>query len=129
VNARTVYDKLRSVTEFTVTDDHLKLLRRAYVSWDDCEFGAPEIDCKRPYGNSDVLDDIGEILGAGPWRGEDEEILPDAERAFTQLHAETAVALQVALATGKFEAGRYTRDPYSIGWHRTDETQQEESLR
>lgn len=52
-------------TTFTVTDDHLKLLRRASVGWSDCEFGAPEIDPKRPYGNSNVLGDIAEILGLG----------------------------------------------------------------
>jgi hypothetical protein len=54
---------MSGVTEFTVTEDHLKLLRRAYIGWDDCEFGAPGIDPKRPYGNSDVIGDIAEILG------------------------------------------------------------------
>lgn len=47
---------------FTVTDEHVKLLRRFQVGWQDCETGAPEIDPKRPYGNSAVPEDIHEIL-------------------------------------------------------------------
>lgn len=118
MNAEAVYAQNRSVTEFTVTEDHLKLLRRAYVGWDDCEFGAPAIDCKRPYGNSDVLGDIAEILGTTDEECRDEggEILPDAEAAFTRLHGETATVLQIALATGEFRAGRYARDKYSADW-------------
>src|ERR1700734_729843 len=102
LDARSTYDELRLVTEFTVTEDHLKLLRHAYVGWDDCEFGAPAIDCKRPYGNSDVIDDIAEILGVPDEqvRDEESEILPGVKAAFTCLHGETATVLQIALATG-----------------------------
>jgi hypothetical protein len=118
LDARDIHDELRLVTEFTVTEDHLKLLRRAYVGWDDCEFGAPAIDCKRPYGNSDVLNDMTEILGTPDeeCRDEEGEILPDAEAALTRLHAETGVALQIALATGEFRTGRYVSDKYSANW-------------
>lgn len=48
-----------------ITKDHIKLLKRAYWRFDDCEFGAPAMDCKRPYGNSSVEADIAEILGWG----------------------------------------------------------------
>ena len=117
-DARSVYDKIRNVTEFTVTDEHLKLLRRAYVGWDDCEFGAPAIDCKRPYGNSDVIADIAEILEVpdDQWRDEDGDAFPDAEEAFTKLHAETAIVLQIALATGEFRPGRYVCEKYGRNW-------------
>lgn len=33
---------------------------------DDCEYGAIGVDCKRPFGNSDVEGDILEILGVKP---------------------------------------------------------------
>ena len=117
-DARSVYDKIRNVTEFTVTDEHLKLLRGAYVGWDDCEFGAPAIDCKRPYGNSDVIADIAEILEVpdDQWRDEDGDAFPDAEEAFTKLHAETAIVLQIALATGEFRPGRYVCEKYGRNW-------------
>jgi hypothetical protein len=57
-----IFYSIRGVTKFTVTDDHLKLLRRAHITWDGVEFGAPEIYCKKPYGNSNVWGDIAEIL-------------------------------------------------------------------
>ena len=41
-------------TEFTLTVDHITLLNNMWVDWSDVEYGAPEIDPKRPYGNSDV---------------------------------------------------------------------------
>ena len=49
--------------EFIITKEHIKLLRKSYWRFEDCEYGAPAMDCKRPYGNSDVAGDIGEILG------------------------------------------------------------------
>jgi hypothetical protein len=106
--------------EFTVTDEHLKLLRRAYVGWDDCEFGAPAIDCKRPYGNSDVVGDMAEILGVqGDEYGEVSDA--DAER-LTRLHRETQTVLRIALTTGEFRAGRYVRsDKYSSDWKLADQ--------
>ncbi len=52
--------------KFEVKLEHLKLLKRAYVRWEDCEFGAPSIDCKRPYGNSSVVEDMFEILYGEP---------------------------------------------------------------
>lgn len=121
-NAYSAYRQIRSVTQFTVTDEHLKLLRRAYVGWDGCEFGAPEIDAKRPYGNSDVIADIGEILGYSEehWRDQYGDYNETVEANFTRLHAETAIVLQIALATGEFRTGRYTCEKYSVAWKRAE---------
>jgi hypothetical protein len=44
------------------TVDHLTLLKQTCWRMSDCEFGAAEIDGKRPYGNSDVEDDLAELL-------------------------------------------------------------------
>jgi hypothetical protein len=98
--------------DFTVTDEHLRLLRRAYIWWGSGEFGAPEIDSKRPYGNSNVFGDIAEILGVPDSEWADEELNPllDAEWRFVRLHVETAIALQILLATGEFRTGRYVRE-------------------
>jgi hypothetical protein len=120
---RALFDVIRDVTQFTVTDEHLRLLRRAYVTWDDCEFGAPEIDCKRPYGNSNVPGDIAEILGVPEreWADEDLNPAPDAEWRFVRLHVETAIVLQIALTTGEFRPGRYGRDNgWDVGWKRDE---------
>lgn len=49
--------------KITITQQHLDLLKQAYISEYECEFGGWGLDCKRPFGNSDVIGDILEILG------------------------------------------------------------------
>jgi hypothetical protein len=93
---------------FTVTEEHIKLLRSACVRWDDCEFGAPAIDCKRPYGNSSVYQDIAEILGVDYNERDDDRLL--------QLHKDTETALQIFLATGEMKTGNYEAERYSNRW-------------
>lgn len=97
------------IIEFEVTKEHLKLLRNMYVSWCDDEFGAPEINPKRPYGNSQVYDDMRDILGE---LGE----LYYSEEALNLLHKQTAIALQIVLKTGKYKAAKYRADKYTQGW-------------
>lgn len=94
---------------FTVTEQHLKLVRSFNVGWQDTEYGAPEIDPKRPYGNSNVRYDIAEILNIDPSEA-DWEVLE-------QLHRDTDKVLQIAIDTGKFEAGTYQRNRYGA-WGR-----------
>lgn len=92
---------------FTLTEDHIKLLRRAYVSWEDCEFGAPAIDCKRPYGNSSVECDVAEILG---WKVDEEDGPNGEQRAAAEaIHRQTQTALQIVLVTGAMQAGEYVK--------------------
>jgi hypothetical protein len=113
---------------FRVYPEHLKLLQRMCVEWDDCEFGAPAIDPKRPYGNSSVYQDMLEIFGLEEikegifkfrlfmkeylLKGEDkfnidlenEEELNDV---LLKLHKETETVLQIVLHAGQFKAGKY----------------------
>jgi hypothetical protein len=108
------------VTEFEMTEAHLKLLRRMNVSWQDVEFGAPEIDPKRPYGNSNVIGDMAEILGVEPLDTDDEELHwpPGTSNRMVALHRQMETALQVVLATGEFRTGRYQCSPYCTDWSR-----------
>lgn len=48
--------------------DMLKLEKAFFqnLQRDDCEYGAIGVDCKRPFGNSDVQGDILELVGAKP---------------------------------------------------------------
>lgn len=106
---------------FTVTDAHLKLLRAANVRWEDIETGAPAIDGKRPYGNSDVPRDMAELLGVEPEGdeyGDADELSSGQREELLRLHRETETALQIVLATGAFEAGLYEASPYRIDWRR-----------
>lgn len=107
--------------EFTLTESHIKLLKSMYVGWSPCEYGAPEIDPKRPYGNSSVEHDIHEILtGEEP----DGELDDDLSYEYYKLHKETQTALQIVLRTGQFEPGEYsTSTPYKRDWKLINKTE------
>lgn len=92
---------------FVLTEDHLKLIRRMYVGWCNIESGAPEIDPKRPYGNSDVYFDMAKILGIPFDRESDTPFSAEVEKRFRLLHRSMETALQIVLRVGKFEAGIY----------------------
>jgi hypothetical protein len=100
---------------FEVQEAHIALLKAAYVGWDDGEFGAPAIDCKRPYGNSSVIDDMREILGY-PERDQEKYEDEALNEKLVSLHKETKVALQIALSVGYFKPGFYTAKEYSKDW-------------
>jgi hypothetical protein len=89
---------------FYVTPDHLKLIQRACVRWEDCEFGAPSIDCKRPYGNSSVYRDIAKILGIQSL-GDD---FSDSQRDYMRrIHEETETVLEILLGNLTVAVGLY----------------------
>lgn len=98
--------------EFELTEAHVTLLRRAYVRWEDCEFGAPAIDCKRPYGNGDALTDIAKLLHPefrSMREGAQMDWMEDNEARLRAVHEETETALQIVLVTGQMQPGRYVR--------------------
>lgn len=122
---------------FTIKKEHLTLLQRFEVGWQDCEFGAPEIDPKRPYGNSNVIQDMVEVLGFKAknkktfeftlfgkkylLNGEDKHNLElDDEEELVQtlddLHRETETALQICLERQKFETGTFEAEEYGGKW-------------
>lgn len=109
---------------FEVTLEHIKLIKQMNVGWDRCEFGAPAIDPKRPYGNGDVLSDMMEILGEDPQGVDDygDPTYSDAQAGYyMQLHTSTQTALQIVLCTGSFEPGKYTqmRPYHRLSWEKT----------
>ena len=106
---------MNKIEIFEIKEEHLKLLRQAHVSWNDCEFGAPSIDCKRPYGNSYVEDDIAKIFG---WKMDDGELSDEQFQSAYKIHRELETVLQICLSLGKFEAGIYIKgDEYkTLSW-------------
>lgn len=103
--------------EFEVTPEHISLSRRMWVNYSGCcEFGSPEVDPKRPYGNSSVYMDMAEILGV-EYDSEDESWpQKEVQERFGRLHVEMATVLQIGLRTGRFLAGKYRSKPYSGDW-------------
>lgn len=102
---------------FRVTEQHLLLAKQMRVSWWGDEFGSPAIDCKRPYGNSDVLKDISKILGEP---GPDEEgcFAVHVVNRYEALHDEMKTALQIFLTLQTFQTGVYETDDLGYEWMR-----------
>lgn len=106
---------------FEVTADHLALLDRLQFGYDDwTEFGAPEVDPKRPYGNSDVYDDIGEILGVTPG-GEnhwgDPEYTDEQREEMKDIHREMVQVLEILVSNRSIGQGYYRRtSKYGTRW-------------
>lgn len=113
---------------FTVTELHLRLLRRFNLEWDDTEQGAPAVDPRRPYGTKWVLHDLAELLDpegfAAVPEGDDAALgayEQEHAEALMRAHRETFKALDIVLATGQFTAGTYRRsDPWARDWKLID---------
>jgi len=94
-------------TRFVITKDHLKLLKRLNVH---NASGRAQIDFYRPYGNSDFVRDIAEIL---KWKiNKDGEISAVVTKKALKIDKELATALQICLQFGRFKTGEFTSDTY-----------------
>ncbi len=122
-HAGTMYELMRrDLTEFEVTENHLKLLRNANIDWHRVGGGSPGLDLKRPYGASNVYQSMAEIIrpdldNHGEYGDYAETHADELER----LHAEVGLALEIVLRVGEFRAGRYRQDRYCSNWQRVDD--------
>lgn len=103
---------------FVLKEDHIKLMSRMWVQWQDCEYGAPEIDPKRPYGNSgefQIFMDMCLALGIEPETcgSDDDEFGEVQAEMLRKLHLEIEDALQIVLVCTTFETGLYEKDKYN----------------
>ncbi len=97
------------MSEFILKEEHLKLLERACIYWEDAEFGAPAIDCKRPFGNSGAIYDIMEILGCEVKRCPhcDEVIEGPDEDKLMEIYRELDTAIEIIFQTRSTTPGKY----------------------
>lgn len=110
--------------EFVLRQEHIDLLEESYVTWDDAMEGAPEINPKRPLGNSGSTfrQDVCRTLGYEPIEGEypnatfSEEDWQDARDVYDELDT----ALQIVLTCQTFEPGVFETSPYGKDWERVD---------
>lgn len=98
---------------FDLSENHLKLLRAVRVEVGD---PAPMVGQKRPFGNSDYYGDMLEILGVD--HSPDQEYPPGWAERLDMLLDELAVAMEIVLRTGEFQAGTYRSDDYGKTWGR-----------
>jgi len=94
--------------QFSVTKEHCLLLPRLGFCWDDRAYlGAPSVDPKRPYGNSDIIADIEEITGI-------------SDLVFIlKLHQDMSTVLQILVQLGSVEPGIYVSDMYQ-NWQKVN---------
>lgn len=106
-----VYDVVMAI--FKLKQEHIDLLANVYIRWHDAEYGAPEIDTKRPFGNSGSLieSDMCEALGL------DQDDDSAVARA-TELYHDLDTALQIVLQEQTFEPGVFISEAYSSDWQR-----------
>jgi|ERR1044072_1330746 hypothetical protein len=104
---------------FTVTEDHMKLLPHLWFNYNDyTEFGAPEVDPKRPYGNSDVYGDIAEhleIVGVEDSWG-DVEYTEDQRYDMLNVHKDMTTVLNIMVRNNGVRPGRYRASAYGQNW-------------
>lgn len=106
---------------FELREEHLRLLAESWweVDYDGPYWRTTGQDPKRPYGNSDVLGDVAEVVYGKDWRGDDdesyaEEILGETRTEWlVQLCDELPDALGVVTQCRTFEPGLYRREEYS----------------
>lgn len=107
---------------FKIKKTHLKLIRGMCVDFNDCAyFGSPQVNIKRPYGNGDVLKDIGRILEIEPedeYDGE-KEFSEQQQEHFLKLHRETATAIQIIFYFGEFKKGKFQRENAWSDWEKS----------
>ncbi len=106
------------MSKFKLTESHIKLLKNANVGWVDCEFGAPSIDCKRPFGNGNVYGDIANILGFPEGDDEDKPYPDSLIEYMGMVYKQLETALSVVLTSQTFEPGEYVSDNYGGSWRK-----------
>ena len=108
--------------EFVLKNEHLALLAKVNLVWREGENGAPAVDSKRPYGNSDAMKDIANILseaqGTCPHCKAD--LSPGAfpTGQLGGLHRETLTAMEVIFQSGLTTPGLYVRDKETSPWRK-----------
>lgn len=95
---------------FRVLPEHVALLQNACVRWDSCEFGAPAIDSKRPYGHSgsQIYLDMANIIGLTPASTDDDDEPACSDEQVDHLHGlhtDLETVLQIFLHTGVLQSG------------------------
>jgi hypothetical protein len=110
--------------KFVVNETHLKLVRRLNFgnSRGNGECGAPEIDTKRPYGNSDIYRDMADIVGIPqPDRERDEEFTLGQFKVMDRLNYELPTVLEIGVITGAFVTGEYVASgEFARDWKRIE---------
>lgn len=109
---------------FKLTQEHIALMKelRFYYE-DDCEYGGPSVDMKRPFGNSgrtQIVRDMAEALGIPDDKVCDRDgelIEPEASR-IEGIYRELPKAIECVFRSGSMEPGIFEAPRYTSKWVR-----------
>lgn len=102
---------------FEVREEHIKLIKNMWTTWNYQCFGSPTIDPKRPYGRTLVFEDMAKIVGMGKVDEDGEVQLTDEEiNKLSILHKETETVLQILLYNCSIKQGIYVNNGHSNKW-------------
>jgi len=112
------YAKLDNINEFEVKENHLKLLKRVCIEWsfhkNSSYNGHFYQNIQRPYGNSDWIGDIAEILGIeyddGEW------FTKQTEAYLIKWHIDMKIVMQILTYNQEIKVGNYKKSSYDIDW-------------
>ena len=95
--------------EFQLRYIHIKLIKNLKVTYEDCGwFKCPKVDHIRPFGSTDIAQDIRDLLG---W----EDTLENAYRV-TELAKELPTAVAIVLGNGNTVLGTYSTEENDNNW-------------
>lgn len=114
--------RLDKTETFEVTEDHIKLLKRSNTSWTTTEYGAPMMDPKRPYGNSNVERDMAKILDREIFDPKTGDRIDDKAQDLYKIHKQMETVLQILFdnARSGIETGTYERQKYGGSWQKVE---------
>lgn len=104
------YAAIEGVNTFNFTNTHLKLLRNFSTYWNNVEYGAPAVSPKKPYGNSDIEDDIRDILQTKL-----------SDNKCYKIHRSLGNALDIFLQHAVLPEGKYIRKDEYSEWKKADQ--------
>jgi hypothetical protein len=122
---------------FELKEEHIKLLQHMYFQFDESAYeGAPCVNFKRPFGDSDILEDMMHILDFTPSHAEDicfceeddcENFHEDDELELSEseikylmdIYQGTHIALKIITHLKTFETGKYICN-YHNQWEETN---------
>jgi hypothetical protein len=110
---------MEMIKRFELIEEHIELLQQLNFTYDDdTEYGAPEVNPKRPYGNSDVDEDIAVIIGLRTdyEHTQTKQLTTKELELIHKLHLEMETVLQIVTRTLSFKPGIYEADYYTNNW-------------
>jgi len=108
-----------SINKFTLTEDHIKLLKQLNITEHN---NIPIIDANRLFGNQDMYEDVDLILNGktkevGPDDTWEEDGYSEEQRTeWDKLISELPTALDIILNLSTFEPGDYVTRSYERNW-------------